>query len=154
MLRYFFDTSALIKLYHQEDGTEVVDQLVNQDQPVIVISDLSGVEMASAMAKKVRAREIAPETFTAVIAAFEADLPAFDVQFVTTQTMLAARELLKRWGVAHGLRSLDAIQLAAALSADRQDSLDLFVAADKRLTAVAERESLPTLLISRQTDIL
>jgi predicted nucleic acid-binding protein len=94
MLRYFLDTSALIKLYHEEEGTEVVDNLVSQNQPVIVISDLSGLEMVSAMSRKVRAQEIKPETFTAVLIA-----------------------------------------------------LDLLVAADKRLTAVAEQESLPTLFI-------
>ena len=147
MLRYFLDTSALIKLYHEEEGTEVVDNLVRQTQPIIVISDLSGVEMVSAMAKKVRAQEIKPETFTAVMTAFEADLPAFDVQLVTGQTMSEARQLLKKWGIAYGLRSLDAIQLAVALSANRQQKLDLFVAADKRLTAVAKQESLPTLFI-------
>ena len=103
--------------------------------------------MVSAMAKKVRAQEIKPETFTAVMTAFEADLPAFDVQLVTGQTMSEARQLLKKWGIAYGLRSLDAIQLAVALSANRQQKLDLFVAADKRLTAVAKQESLPTLFI-------
>jgi predicted nucleic acid-binding protein len=147
MLRYFLDTSALIKLYHEEEGTEVVDNLVSQNQPVIVISDLSGLEMVSAMSRKVRAQEIKPETFTAVLIAFEADLPAFDIQLVTGQTMSEARQLLKDWGIAYGLRSLDAIQLAVALSANRRQKLDLFVAADKRLTAVAEQESLPTLFI-------
>lgn len=95
MLRYFLDTSALIKLYHEEEGTEVVDNLVSQNQPVIVISDLSGLEMVSAMSRKVRAQEIKPETFTAVLIAFEADLPAFDIQLVTGQTMSEARQLLK-----------------------------------------------------------
>ena len=28
MSRFFFDTSALIKLYHQEDGTDAVDALL------------------------------------------------------------------------------------------------------------------------------
>ena len=52
--RYFFDTSALIKLYHHETGTSYLIDLVNLDNPNIIISELTVIEMISAFAKKVR----------------------------------------------------------------------------------------------------
>jgi uncharacterized protein len=147
MPRYFFDTSALIKLYHQEDGTETVDQLVEKDQPTIVVSDLTVVEMVSALAKKVRTQEITAETFHTAVAAFEQDVTAFENHATTPTIMLAARQLLKKRGLSHGLRTLDALQIAAALSAHKWEVLDLFIASDRRLTTVAKQESLPTLLV-------
>ena len=46
--RYFFDTSALIKLYHNETGTDTLNNLIASDDPDIVISDLTVIEMISA----------------------------------------------------------------------------------------------------------
>jgi len=36
MRRFFFDTSALIKLYHEETGTEKLDSLIEAENPVII----------------------------------------------------------------------------------------------------------------------
>ncbi len=54
---FFFDTSALVKLYHEEDGTEELTLLVSSENPVILISDITVIEMISALAKKVRTEE-------------------------------------------------------------------------------------------------
>lgn len=147
MARFFFDTSALIKLYHQEKGTEVVDRLLSQEQPVIVISDLTLIEMVSAFAKKVRTREITQETFETAVAAFEKDIPAFELLPINQDVGFSAAQLLKTRGVEQGLRTLDALQLASALVANKKQTLDLFVAADKTLLTVAEQESLLVLLV-------
>jgi uncharacterized protein with PIN domain len=48
----FFDTSALVKRYHQEKGTNVVDVAFEQEGARI-ISDVSIIEFFSAFAKKV-----------------------------------------------------------------------------------------------------
>ena len=37
---YFFDTSAMVKLYHSEAGTERVEEVFNQLQSPVVISEL------------------------------------------------------------------------------------------------------------------
>jgi uncharacterized protein len=147
MSRYFFDTSALIKLYHQEDGTEEVDELLDQDESLIVISDLAVVEMASALARKVRTQEITAEVFHTAVAAFEEDVAAFESYPLSHQILHDARQLLKSKGLIDGLRTLDALQLATALFAHQWHPLDLFIASDKRLVTVAEKESLPVLLI-------
>jgi uncharacterized protein len=147
MPRYFFDTSALIKLYHREDGTDTVDELVDQDQSLIVISDLAVVEMVSALAKKVRTQEITVDVFSTAVAAFEQDVAAFESYPLSYQILHDARQLLKSNGLVDGLRTLDALQLASALFAHQWEPLDLFIGSDKRLVKVAKKESLPALLV-------
>ncbi|MBD3328112.1 PIN domain-containing protein [Candidatus Peregrinibacteria bacterium] len=145
----FFDTSALVKLYHQEEGTAVLDNLLAEEQFVIVISDLCIIEMVSALAKKVRTEEITAAVFEAVVTAFEEDVLGFEVLHISQEEKHRAVELLKSWGLEEGLRTLDALQLASALTRNMTTSLDLFVAADSTLVSVAKKESLPVLLVQR-----
>jgi len=148
MSRFFFDTSALIKLYHQEKGTDVVDELLVQDQPlIIVISDLTLIEIVSAFAKKVRTQAITKTAFTMAVTAFEKDVEAFELIAIEQNVKSRAIQLLKTRSLERGLRTLDALQLASALAANDKSPLDLFVAADKTLLAVAKQESLPVLLV-------
>ena len=42
---YYFDTSAVVKLYHQELGTDQVEALFAQVNSTIMISELTVVEL-------------------------------------------------------------------------------------------------------------
>jgi predicted nucleic acid-binding protein len=63
----FFDTSALVKRYHRELGTEVVDAAFGDKDAVKMIPDMSVVGFYSAFAKKVRKVEITAEDFRETI---------------------------------------------------------------------------------------
>jgi len=52
---FFLDSSALAKLYHEEVGSAVVEQLALNAAASVLISRLSVVEVRSAFAGKVRA---------------------------------------------------------------------------------------------------
>lgn len=54
MAGYFLDTSALAKLYHQEPGSDYVEQILNQRGSQGIMSRLSLVEFESVLAIKVR----------------------------------------------------------------------------------------------------
>ena len=54
----FFDTSALVKRYYPESGTETVDELVEDPDRVVIITTLSVVETASAFRRKYNRDEI------------------------------------------------------------------------------------------------
>ncbi len=54
MAGYFFDTSALAKLYHEEPGSDYVESILNQPGSKGIVSRLSLVEMESVFAMKVR----------------------------------------------------------------------------------------------------
>jgi predicted nucleic acid-binding protein len=55
---YFLDTSALAKRYHQENGSEYMDRILEEPNSLSLISHLSIVEFESALAMKTRPREI------------------------------------------------------------------------------------------------
>ena len=48
-MNYFFDTSALVKFFHEEAGTELVTQLINEPENEVWISELTIVEFLSVM---------------------------------------------------------------------------------------------------------
>ena len=75
----FFDTSAIIKLYHDEVGTEEVLSIVNKHNPIILISDLTKIEFNSAFAKKVRTNEISEDTFQQIIRLFDIDTKKYEI---------------------------------------------------------------------------
>jgi predicted nucleic acid-binding protein len=139
---YFFDSSALVKLYHYEIGTSAVDRLANSRGNVIRISRLTAAELISAFAIKVRTQSISREDADSLLRQFQSDiatgkLEVFSIgepQFVLTET------LIKRHAFNLRLRTLDALQLAVALRLRDRKLVDQFVAADKVLCQVAELE--------------
>ena len=62
MKSYFFDTSALIKRYHEEKGTDIVDEIFDSDS-LIIISSLSIVEGVSALTRKKNEGKLSHEEF-------------------------------------------------------------------------------------------
>jgi len=55
MESFLLDTSALVKYYHPEAGSQWVLDLVRREQTRLLVSNLTVVEMHSALAKKYRA---------------------------------------------------------------------------------------------------
>lgn len=135
---FFFDTSALVKLYHEEAGTEELTVLIDQENPVIVISSIAAVEMISAMTKKVRTGEIDIPCFNEAVLGFESDLPNFHVVAIEAKTMERSSDLLKATGLKHALKTVDSLQLASALIFSEMSKLDLFIAADGVLLKISE----------------
>ena len=136
MFSYFLDTSAYAKLYHQEEGSQLVENLLDQPAWTVVVSRLSLVEIESVIAIKVRTGEldVAGQEFSR--RRIRADIsqgrirvgpPIYELHF------LRARRLLVKYGVSMALRTLDALHLAAALSASETE----FVSNDNRQRAAA-----------------
>ena len=59
--QYFFDTSALVKRYHNEDGTEQVRAIFAPTENLVRISTFGAVEIHSAFAIKVRSGQLTRE---------------------------------------------------------------------------------------------
>jgi uncharacterized protein len=114
---YFFDSSALVKLYHSEAGTLVVDQIVNSPANFARLSRLSVAEMISAYAIKARTKSITREDALALVRRFRGDLTRgkFEVFEMGESTFALAESLVERYAFEMQLRALDALQLALAL---------------------------------------
>lgn len=144
MARYFFDSSALVKIYHQELGSEKVAELFLQPNRSIIISQLTVVEITSAFARRVRMGEVSVEDAISLRNHFLNDVAteALTVVTITNQHFSLAEHLLTRYAIVKSLRTLDALQLAVALDVHRRSSLAALLAADKIMTEVALAEGL------------
>ncbi len=49
MKTYYLDTSVLVKLYHQETGTDEVEKIFSTKNASIIISEIAVVELYSAI---------------------------------------------------------------------------------------------------------
>ena len=58
-MKVYMDTSSLLKLYHAEDGTDELDNFL-EDHLIegIFLSEISKIEFDSAVWKKVRMKEL------------------------------------------------------------------------------------------------
>ncbi|MEF8781143.1 MAG: type II toxin-antitoxin system VapC family toxin [Haloferacaceae archaeon] len=144
----FFDTSALVKRYAEEDGTDVVDELIEADDEPIVITSLTVIEMTSAFRRKYNRDEItARERDGLLVAFFEDATDRYSIVPIEAPTFEVAFDLVLQ----DDLRTLDALQLAAAL--ESAGDIDLrFVCADRKLVTVAENSGLDAVNPSRETD--
>lgn len=150
MASFYFDSSALVKYYIIESGTEWVRNLIDgrldkEWANTISTSALTWAEVISAFAKRYRMGDISTHLYRALTARFlrEARLRYGRLK-VNDAVIEAAVELIQR----HPLRAYDAVQLATALilnSALIADQLPplTFVSADNVLCKAARAEGLP-----------
>ena len=137
---YFLDTSALAKRYHKESGSEYMDRILEQPGSRSLISHLSIVELESVLAIKTKTGEIDQQALQIARRRFLADIALQRLLVappVHERHFHSARKLLIEYGVAEGLRTLDALQLAIALDLRRLGQVEVLVAADQRLCRVA-----------------
>jgi predicted nucleic acid-binding protein len=140
---YFFDTSALLKLYHPEAGTRRVEAIFRHKETRLVVSRLAVVEMESAFSKKVRTGVISADERRRISAKFYLDLGSRITVIAMTEVHFSrARLLLLHDGSGIGLRTLDALQLAVASEPQERRSIDALVSSDTILAEVAQTQGL------------
>jgi predicted nucleic acid-binding protein len=138
-LTCYLDTSALVKLYADEDDHAIVRSLTG-----LVVSQLARVEVPAALWRKQRLGELDPQHVHVLLADFEADyfgaadeLPRLAVVATTGPVLDVAARVT---GV-HALRAYDAVHLATAISVRQADpECGAFVAFDGQLRAAAAAE--------------
>lgn len=138
-MKIFLDTSSLVKLYHKEDGSEQLIDLA-LDAQEIYLSSLAKLELSSALWRKVRTKQISKEDCKTVIAIFEEDYCNYRWILHDEHINQSAYNLLMKWGES-GLRTLDSIQLASAITLREMPST-IFCTADNKLNEIFEKEHL------------
>ncbi len=143
MAGYFLDTSALVKRYHREPGTDQIDALLSEQGSIFYISRLSLVETLSAIALRVRLGEVSQQQPIAVRTMLLADIrqKQLNVARVLIRHWQRAELLILSHATVHALRTLDAIQLAIALDLRERGLVECFVSADRRLCDLAAIEN-------------
>ena len=143
----YLDTSALVKQYVIEAGTDWVRALLKPDwTPTVFTSHLTVVEPICAFARRRREGALSAEHHARILASFDYDTKyRFNILSVEPSAIETARRLANQ----HPLRAYDAMHLATAWLANEKlvqaGRLPLtFVCADDRLLAIAQAEGLPT----------
>ena len=86
-MKIFLDTSSLFKLYHQEAGTEELEQVFSQVKVThIYLSEIAKVEFTSTVWKKVRTKEISAKQANITLELFENDFEKYN--FVATNSLI------------------------------------------------------------------
>jgi uncharacterized protein len=139
MTQYFFDTSALVKLYHEESG-DIVVLPIYYGENEIFISELSRIEFISATHKKFRNKEINTRILRITIDKFISDFnDRFHIIPLVSSLVDIAFDLITEYGRSKHLITLDAIQLASFLAIADDDTT--FVSADDRFNRFVKQMS-------------
>ena len=141
MALLYLDTSALVKLYLDEPGSERIEELTSEDSGnSVAICSIAQVEFHAAIWRRHRIRELDDEEAELAIDLFSARLRTdFARRPVEDRTLDLASALTSR----HPLRGYDAVQLAACLDLARAErDPPTFVCADRTLLTAAEGEGL------------
>ncbi len=142
---YFFDSSAVVKNYVQETGTNWVKAIFNSTATkIIYVASITRVEVISAFARRVKGKTIRANDASIVSQQFKIDFAGdLRVLEITSDLLDDAVALTEN----HALRGYDAVQLAAAVELSKEIiSLKLgsliFVSADNELNSAAQAEGL------------
>lgn len=129
----FCDTSALVKLYVQEDGSELVMAQAEACEAVAVCRS-AWVEIMSAFARRTREVPADAPALDRARRRLKADWP----HCLTLELTHAVAGLAGEYAEAFALRAHDSVQLAAVMTLHRETTGDLrFACFDNRLTKAA-----------------
>ena len=146
MVIFYLDTSALLKRYRTEQGTDVVTELLVTPTPDdrLYISFLAVLEFTSGILRLVRGGQLAVSIADGILARFRQDVRDFSRiwplnEEITNSAVAVVEE--------HRLRSGDAIHLATALAIGsvQPEVLFVLVSSDHELLDAAAAAGLTVL---------
>ena len=134
----YLETSNLVKLYVEEEGTGEVKSLVS-GADIVATSIISYVELRAALSRKFREGGIEKPDYELIKREFEGDWEKYFILDVSRGIIKTASGLAEK----HGLRGFDAIHLASALSLKKRSATPvIFSSTDARLNRAAGIENL------------
>lgn len=125
-MNYFLDTSALVKRYRYEIGTETIDEILQDNGSTIIISSISICEVYRAIHRHLRMKRINKEDFEMAIDQFYTELHSQRLEMVESSRdiLFHANHLIFSYNISVN----DAIILGSAMSVSYRNPI--FVCAD------------------------
>ena len=134
----YLDTSDLLKLYLEEEGSERVEAAVARASQ-LTTSLITYAEARAALAKARRLGSMPDGSYSQTVATFESQWDSVSRVDVSEDIVRTAGELAER----NDLRGYDAVHLASALLVQKESrSRVLFSTSDRDLRAAADNEGL------------
>lgn len=107
----YLDTSALVKLYVCEEGTDLTRRLV-KEASIIATAKVAYPETRAALARGLREEALTPTAYKEAVMNFIADWPSYFVLELTDAVIYKAGELAEHYK----LRGFDSIHMASVLT--------------------------------------
>ncbi|MGC2109363.1 MAG: type II toxin-antitoxin system VapC family toxin [Candidatus Korobacteraceae bacterium] len=145
MTLYYLETSALVKLYVRESGTERLLSLAERSsESRFAILALAQVELRSAIRRRERNGDIPASIAAQLLEVFNRHVEG---RFITQMVTDFVLDIASRLVDGYALRAFDAVQLAGylALRSSSGDDVPVFVCSDQELLAAAVQEGVPIL---------
>jgi len=139
----FLDSSASVKYYVTEPGSEWVRHVVEEAE-LVFLAEIALVEVAAALGILERLRRLSPRHRRQLWEQFDRDCTArYRLVPIVHDVLYAAALLCAR----HPLRAYDAVQLSAGLAMkrvlDAEHAALTLVSSDRALLAAARAEGMP-----------
>ncbi|MEG4940098.1 type II toxin-antitoxin system VapC family toxin [Microcoleus sp. F4-D5] len=146
---YFLDTSALVKRYVPELGSNWIQSItLPAAGNFLAISQITWVEVCSAFSRRQREGSLSVDEVDQLMGDFRTD---FDNQYEVLEVDRTLIETAGALVMQNPLRAYDSVQLASALRVKSTlvrffvpDTQLVFVSADNRLLDIAQSEGLAT----------
>ena len=132
-MRVFFDTSAFVKRYIAEPGTDKVVEICRQAEQ-LVLCVICLPEMISTLNRLVREGKLSADDYRNVRDLILREIEDVEICFLTPDVVSRTIKCLEN----SPLRAMDALHLGCALMVGP----DLFVSSDQRQIEAAKREGL------------
>jgi uncharacterized protein len=140
MPAYFFDTSALVKRYHVEEGSEKVDEIFNDPEGIFAIASITIAEFTSVFARKLNEGIISEDDLRICLSEFSKDMiSSFGIVDLGRNHINKSIPLILKYN----LRTLDNLQLATFL--DLSHLNPIMVASDEALLNATLKEGFQTI---------
>lgn len=136
-MTYFFDTSALVKIFSNEPGSAKVKEFVINPKAECWISDLAFVELYSALFRKFRNNEITQQQLEVAASGIKEQLNTFIIFPLEKSIIEESINLIKEYGKVYGLRTLDALHISSWILCSNKDWF--FVSADETQLKVVDK---------------
>jgi predicted nucleic acid-binding protein len=137
----YLDTSALVKLYVDEEGAGQVRQR-GQDAEIIATCEIAYVEVRAALARRHREGALKGADYRRALRNLGADWPRFFLITVSRQLVFSAGDIAER----HHLRASDAVHLASGVAVQSQARESVtFACWDRSLAEAAAKAGLHNL---------
>ena len=138
----YLDTSAWLKLYVEETGTDLITDAVDGAE-IVCTHLLAYTELRAALARAERKQRIASADRRRIVQAIDSHWPSMNIVQPTETLIRRAADLSER----HALRGFDSIHLAAgeALALQVMPVSTLFASFDRKLNQAAKALGLAVL---------
>ena len=139
-MNIYLDTSALVKLYIDEDGSDIVNDRTDR-ATIVSTSRIAYAEALSAFVRCKDEKVVSKKDYDKCIACFKFDWEMYFVIEVSEKVIKIAGDLIEN----HRIRGFDSIHLASAMVLRKEinQSID-FICWDKRLLGAAKKEGFKT----------